>query len=124
RAPVAPRSARPWSMLARHRRCADVRSPQVELDEPAPELEPALALEGAPRKVPVELHPRGAASRSLTGRSNRSLWAAYDPVVATLAPNLHSFTWAEWADDPYPLYRRLRDEAPVYWDAANGVHVL
>src|SRR5688572_1929109 len=45
-------------------------------------------------------------------------------LVPTLAPDIGSFTWAQWADDPYPLYRRLRDESPVYWDEANGVHVL
>ena len=26
-----------------------------------------------------------------------------------------------YADDPYPTYRRLREEAPVYWDAVNRV---
>ena len=32
--------------------------------------------------------------------------------------------WTAWADDPYPLYRRLRDEAPVYWDEPNQTFVL
>ena len=32
--------------------------------------------------------------------------------------------WTAWADDPYPLYRRLRDEAPVYWDEPNQTYVL
>ena len=32
---------------------------------------------------------------------------------------LDDFDWTDWADDPYPLYRRLRDEAPVYWDERN-----
>jgi cytochrome P450 len=26
----------------------------------------------------------------------------------------------EWRDDPYPLYRELRDTAPVYWAPATG----
>jgi cytochrome P450 family 142 subfamily A polypeptide 1 len=26
-----------------------------------------------------------------------------------------------YADDPYPTYRRLRDEAPAYWDPVSGV---
>ena len=26
--------------------------------------------------------------------------------------------------DPYPLYRRLRDDAPVHWDAPNETYVL
>jgi cytochrome P450 len=32
--------------------------------------------------------------------------------------------WGEWVDDPYPLYRVLRDERPVYFDEPNGAHVL
>jgi hypothetical protein len=33
---------------------------------------------------------------------------------------------AQTLADPYPTYRRLRDEDPVHWDAANGrwVHPL
>jgi len=27
-------------------------------------------------------------------------------------------------DDPYPLYRRLRDEAPVYWNADREMWAL
>src|SRR3954465_3421416 len=38
--------------------------------------------------------------------------------------DLATFDWTDWADDPYPLYRRLRGEAPVYWDAPNQTHVL
>ena len=30
-----------------------------------------------------------------------------------------TFDWTDWADEPFPLYRRLRDEAPVYWDERN-----
>jgi cytochrome P450 len=44
--------------------------------------------------------------------------------VATAELDLASFTWADWADDPYPLYRRLRDERPVYHDERNGTYVL
>ena len=32
--------------------------------------------------------------------------------------------WTAWADDPYPLYRRLRDDAPVFWDEPNQTFVL
>jgi cytochrome P450 family 109 len=32
--------------------------------------------------------------------------------------------WDDWADDPYPLYRRLRDEAPVYFDEGSGAYVI
>ena len=32
--------------------------------------------------------------------------------------------WTAWADDPYPLYRQLRDEAPVYYDELNDTFVL
>jgi cytochrome P450 len=32
--------------------------------------------------------------------------------------------WDDWADDPYPLYRRLRDEAPVYFDEGCGAYVI
>jgi hypothetical protein len=32
--------------------------------------------------------------------------------------------WTAWADDPHPLYRRLRDAAPVYDDEPNDTFVL
>ena len=38
--------------------------------------------------------------------------------------DLAAFDWTDWADDPYPLYRRLRDEAPVFWDELNQTYVL
>ena len=38
--------------------------------------------------------------------------------------DLAAFDWTDWADDPYPLYRRLRDEAPVFWDERNQTYVL
>ena len=46
--------------------------------------------------------------------------------MATAAPeiDLATFDWTDWADDPYPLYRRLRDDAPVYWDERNQTYVL
>jgi cytochrome P450 len=28
----------------------------------------------------------------------------------------------DWRDDPYPVYRRLRDEAPVHFSPANGIY--
>jgi cytochrome P450 len=27
----------------------------------------------------------------------------------------------EWRDDPYPLFRTLRDEAPVYWSEPSRI---
>jgi cytochrome P450 len=39
-------------------------------------------------------------------------------------PGLTRVDWTAAADDPYPLYRRLRDEAPVFWDEPNGTYVL
>ena len=30
----------------------------------------------------------------------------------------------EVLDDPYPIYRRLRDEAPVYWVESYGAWAL
>ncbi len=38
--------------------------------------------------------------------------------------DLASFDWTDWADDPFPLYRRLRDESPVFWDERNQTYVL
>src|ERR1700759_3419684 len=32
--------------------------------------------------------------------------------------------WADWTDDPYPLYRILRDQRPVYHDEPNRMFVL
>ena len=32
--------------------------------------------------------------------------------------------WTANADDPWPLYKRLRDEAPVHHDEANGTYLL
>jgi cholest-4-en-3-one 26-monooxygenase len=39
--------------------------------------------------------------------------------VATLDVNLLDGTL--YADDPYPVYRRLRDEAPAYWDPVQKI---
>jgi cytochrome P450 len=38
--------------------------------------------------------------------------------------DLRSFRWRAWAEDPYPLYRVLRDEQPVYFDAPNDAYVI
>jgi hypothetical protein len=35
-----------------------------------------------------------------------------------------SIDWGDWADDPYPLYRMLRDEAPVYFDEGCAAYVI
>jgi cytochrome P450 len=32
--------------------------------------------------------------------------------------------WSEWAKDPYPLYRYLRDERPVYFDKRSGTYLV
>jgi cytochrome P450 len=32
--------------------------------------------------------------------------------------------WSEWSHDPYPLYRMLRNERPVYYDAPNDQYVV
>jgi cytochrome P450 len=42
----------------------------------------------------------------------------------TATADLTSFRWSEWADDPYPLYRALRDEQPVYVDEPNDAYVI
>jgi cytochrome P450 len=41
-------------------------------------------------------------------------------VTALIAPD----EWTASADDPWPLYQRLRDEAPVYRDEANNAYLL
>ena len=33
-------------------------------------------------------------------------------------------SWRDWADDPYPLYRHLRDERPVFYDEPNDVYLV
>jgi cytochrome P450 len=42
----------------------------------------------------------------------------------TPVPTLDPVDWTAWADDPYPLYRLLRDESPVYYDEPNDTYVL
>ena len=32
--------------------------------------------------------------------------------------------WTASADDPYPLYKLLRDHAPAFWDERNDTYVL
>src|SRR6478752_1949846 len=45
-------------------------------------------------------------------------------VPTALEIELDDIDWTAWADEPFPLYRRLRDEAPVYWDERNQTFVL
>jgi cytochrome P450 family 142 subfamily A polypeptide 1 len=42
-------------------------------------------------------------------------------VTATVGAQLNVLDPALYAGDPYPAYRWLRDEAPVYWDPVNEV---
>jgi cytochrome P450 len=46
------------------------------------------------------------------------------PSEALAEIDLASFAWTDWAENPYPLYRRLRDEVPVYHDAPNDTYVV
>ena len=45
-------------------------------------------------------------------------------MLDALEIELEDIDWTAWADEPFPLYRRLRDEAPVYWDERNQTFVL
>ncbi len=45
-------------------------------------------------------------------------------MTGMAAIDLASFDWTDWAADPYPLYRRLRDEAPVYHDRRNEAYIV
>ncbi len=45
-------------------------------------------------------------------------------MSSALEIELDDIDWTAWADEPFPLYRRLRDEAPVYWDERNQTFVL
>lgn len=38
--------------------------------------------------------------------------------------DLTGIRWRDWADDPYPLYRMLRDEQPVYFDPGSQTYVI
>jgi cytochrome P450 len=38
--------------------------------------------------------------------------------------DLRSLRWADWSNDPYPLYRFLRVECPVFYDEPNDTYVL
>jgi cytochrome P450 family 109 len=44
--------------------------------------------------------------------------------VAVVDVTLGPIRWADWRDDPIPLYRFLRDEHPVYYDAPNNVYLV
>jgi cytochrome P450 family 109 len=32
--------------------------------------------------------------------------------------------WSDWREDPTPIYRWLRDEHPLYWDAPNEMYIV
>jgi len=38
--------------------------------------------------------------------------------------DISTIRWADWSSDPYPLYRALRDRAPVYHDEPNNDYVI
>jgi cytochrome P450 len=42
----------------------------------------------------------------------------------TAGVDIDGLAWSDWAADPYPLYRYLRDERPVFHDGANDIYVL
>jgi cytochrome P450 len=44
--------------------------------------------------------------------------------VSVLDIDLDSILWSEWREDPAPLYRRLRDEHPVFHDAQNEMYLV
>jgi cytochrome P450 len=44
--------------------------------------------------------------------------------VAAPQLTLDPVDWTAWADDPYPLYRLMRDEAPVFRDESNDTYIL
>lgn len=39
--------------------------------------------------------------------------------MSVLDIDLERIRWSEWREDPAPLYRRLRDDFPVFYDAPN-----
>ena len=41
-----------------------------------------------------------------------------------VAVDLGEVHWSDWREDPTPLYRRLRDEHPVYHDAPNAMYLV
>lgn len=41
--------------------------------------------------------------------------------MTTVAPEVNLLDGAFYAGDPLPVYRRLRDEAPAYWDPVNRI---
>ena len=43
-------------------------------------------------------------------------------TVLDVAPS--ALAWTNWSEDPYPLYRFLRDEHPVFYDAPHDMFVL
>ncbi len=43
-------------------------------------------------------------------------------MLQILSPK--EIVWADWTDDPYPLYRELRERHPVYFDEGNGEYLV
>src|SRR3954447_7644847 len=46
------------------------------------------------------------------------------PLLDAPEIDLASFDWTDWADDPFPLYRRLPDDAPRFGGERNKTSVL
>jgi cytochrome P450 len=44
--------------------------------------------------------------------------------VSVLDIDLDAIRWSEWREDPAPLYRLLRDEHPVFYDAPNEMYLV
>jgi hypothetical protein len=47
-----------------------------------------------------------------------------EAITPAAALDLAEVRWSEWRVDPTPLYRRLRDEHPVYHDAPNAMYLV
>ncbi len=40
------------------------------------------------------------------------------------ASDLSPIQWSKWADNPYPLYKVLRDQGPIFHDAPNNAYLV
>src|ERR1044071_9232549 len=65
--------------------------------------------------------PTSSSSTHVVAGASSSCATVYDPSVQTvdqIAPDRDPVVWDALTqlDDPYPVYRRLRDEAPLYHD--------
>jgi cytochrome P450 len=45
-------------------------------------------------------------------------------AVSAAGVEFEPVVWSDWSHDPYPLYRMLRNERPVYYDAPNDRYVV